>query len=78
MRKFNGKSNVSGEIIEKYRLKRDMSREELAEKLQLEGFNIDRTNIFRIEKGKVIVKDFELLAIGKILKFDYSELETKL
>lgn len=55
-----------------------MSREELAEKVQLDGLNIDRTHILRIEKGKVIVKDFELLAMCKILKFDYSELESKL
>ncbi len=30
MRKYNGKSNLSGKIIEKYRNLRNMSREELA------------------------------------------------
>lgn len=78
MRKYNGKSNLYGEIIEKYRLSKDMSREYLAQQLQLLGMNIDRTHILRIEKGEVILKDFELIAICKILKINYSELEEKL
>ncbi len=78
MRKYNNKSNVSGKIIEQYRLKADMSREDLAKQLQLLGLSIDRTHILRIEKEKVIIKDFELLAICKILNIDYYELQNKL
>lgn len=78
MRKFNEKSNLAGEIIEKYRIDKHMSREYLAEQLQLLGINIDRTHLLRIEKGKVILKDFELLAICRILSINYSELESKL
>lgn len=78
MRKYNNKSNISGKIIEQYRLKADMSREDLAEQLQLLGLSIDRTHILRIEKEKVIIKDFELLAICKILNIDYYELQNKL
>lgn len=78
MRKYNGKSNISGETIEKYREALNMSRETLAEKLQLAGLNIDRSHIFRIEKNKVILKDFELIAICKILGIKYPELEEKL
>ena len=78
MRKYNGKSNISGEIIEKYRNLKNMSREELAEQLQLLGLNIDRSSIHRIENNSVILKDFELIAICKILGINYSELEEKL
>ena len=78
MRKYNGKSNLTGNIIEKYRLKKNMSRENLAEKLQLLGINIDRTSILRIENQVVILKDFELLAICKILDIDYSDLISQL
>lgn len=78
MRKYNNKSNISGKIIEQYRLKADMSREDLAEQLQLLGLSIDRPHILRIEKEKVIIKDFELLAICKILHIDYYELQNKL
>ena len=78
MRKFNGKSNISGSIIEKYRKLKNMSREDLAEKLQLLGLNIDRFSIYRIEKNEIILKDFELICICKILKIDYHELENEL
>lgn len=78
MRKLNGKSNISGKVIEKYRLDKNMSREDLAQKLQLCGLNIDRTHVLRIEKGKVIVKDFELMIICEILDIDYAELKNEL
>ena len=67
MRKYNNKSNISGKIIEQYREKLKMSRDELASQLQLLGINIDRTGILRIENNQVILKDFELVAICKIL-----------
>ena len=75
MRKYNGKSNLSGLIIEEYRKKEKMSREDLARRLQLLGLNIDRTTILRAEKQSTILKDLELIAIMKILKIDYKDLE---
>lgn len=75
MRKFNGKSNISGSIIEKYRKLRNMSREDLAEKLQLLGLNIDRVTIYRIEQNNVILKDFELIAICEILNIGLDQLK---
>lgn len=78
MNKINENSNLSGKIIENYRLEKNMSREDLAKQLQLLGFNIDRVQIFRIEKSKVILKDFELIAICKILEINYEELKKEL
>ena len=78
MRKYNEQSNISGEIIEKYRVKQNMSREDLAAKLQLLGINVDRSYIYRIERQKVLLKDFELIAICKILDIDYNELKEKI
>ena len=75
MRKYNGLPNVSGKIIEEYRLKNDMSREDLSKKLQLMGINIDRNNVYRIEKGKVLLKDFELIGIAKALDIDLNKLK---
>lgn len=74
MRKFNGKSNLSGKIIEKYRRNKKMSREDLAQQMQLRALNVDRSYIFRIEKGKAIIKDFELIAISEILEIDCQKL----
>lgn len=78
MRKYNNKSNISGKIIEQYREKLKMSRDELASQLQLLGINIDRTGILRIENNQVILKDFELVAICKILQINYKDLENEL
>ena len=78
MRKYNNKSNISGKIIEQYREELEMSRDELASQLQLLGINIDRSSILRIENNQVILKDFELIAICKILKINYKDLENEL
>ena len=48
MRKVNNKSNICGKIIENKRLSKNLSREELAEKMQLMGLNVDRSFIYRI------------------------------
>ena len=77
MRKYAGKSNISGEIIEKALQKSNLTKESLCKKLQLLGINIDRVHLYRIIKGTVILKDFELIAICKILDIDYENL-TKL
>ena len=78
MRKFNEKSNLAGDIIRKYRLQNNLSGEELAEQLQLKGLDVDRSYIFRIEKGKAIIKDFELIYICEVLEIDYNELRDEL
>ena len=75
MNKINNKSNASGALIKNYRFQNNMSEETLANKLQLLGVNLDRHQIFRIEKGKRILKDFELIAICKVLDIDYVELK---
>jgi len=78
MRKFNEKSNLAGNVIRKYRLQNNLSGEELAEQLQLKGLDVDRSYIFRIEKGKAIIKDFELIYICEVLEIDYNELRAEL
>lgn len=76
MRKFNDMPNFSGKLIRAYRLENRLSCEKLAQKLQLMGFNVDRTYIHKVEANKVHLKDFELIAFGKILGIDYKKLET--
>ena len=58
MRKYKNKSNICGNVIKKYREEQGLSRENLAIEMQLLGVNIDRTHLFRMEKGEVILKDF--------------------
>ena len=59
MRKYEGKSNVSGEFIERILREKNMTKEDLCRKLQLNGINIDRCHLYKIINGKVILKDFE-------------------
>lgn len=75
MRKYEGKSNVTGNFIAKALDNKNMSKEDLCRQLQLEGINIDRWHLYKIINGKVIVKDFELIIICKILKIDFNELK---
>ena len=42
-------------------LRKNMTKEDLCRKLQLNGINIDRWHLYKIINGKVILKDFELI-----------------
>lgn len=75
MKKFNDNSNIAGNIITKYRENSKMSKAELSRKLELLGVNLDVTEIKRIEDGRQILKDFELIAFCIVLKINYKDLE---
>lgn len=64
---FNGSKNICGERVKKTRKKLGLSQEMLAAKLQVEGINIERDSISRIEIGTRFVADYELLVLCKIL-----------
>lgn len=78
MRKYEGKSNISGEVIKKILQEKDITKENLCRKLQLMGINIDRWHLYDILDCKVILKDFELIAISKVLNIDLNELKNML
>lgn len=75
MRKYNEKSNISRPLIEQILNEKKISKEVLCQKLQLLGINFDRVHLYRIIKGKVILKDFELIAICKILDINLNTLK---
>lgn len=75
MRKFNGMSNVKGKLIGKILKEKHITQETLCRQLQLYGINIDRFHLYRIMTGVVIFKDFELIAICRILDIDCNELK---
>ena len=64
---FNGSKNICGKRIKEARKKLKLSQEMLAAKLQVEGINIERDSISRIEIGTRFVADYELLLLCKIL-----------
>ena len=74
----NGKNNLCGEKV--YELRKavpKMSQRVLAEKLQIEGIDVDKNAIQRIECGKRFVTDIELVALAKIFIVSCDELLDK-
>lgn len=74
MKKYEGKSNVIGEIIKEYRIKKKLSKNELSRQLQLHAVYIDRTELNRMETGRMIIKDFELIALFETLDIPFEKL----
>lgn len=64
---FNGKKNICGKRIKEARKRLKLTQEALAAKLQVEGVNVERDSISRIEIGTRFVADFELVILCKIL-----------
>ena len=75
MKKYEEKSNVIGFLISNYRIKRKLSKADLSRQLQLHAVYLDNTEIKRIETGRMIVKDFELIALCKVLDISYEDLK---
>ena len=73
-RKYDGKSNVIGQKIRQIRESKNLSQAELSDKLMILGIDINSDGIYKIEKGRRIIKDFELSAISIILDTSESEL----
>ena len=63
---YQGKKNVSGEMIRQLRIKKRMSQSDLAARLQVEGVMLERDSISRIESGTRFVADYELFIFAKV------------
>ena len=67
------KNLISQRLIELRRLN-GLSQRDLAEKLQLAGYDMDKNVITRIETNKRYVTDVELKALTEIFHVSYSYL----
>ncbi|MBR2822524.1 MAG: helix-turn-helix transcriptional regulator [Clostridia bacterium] len=59
--------NICGKRVREAREKLRLSQDQLAARLQTEGLGVNQNSISRIETGKRIVADFELVALSKVL-----------
>lgn len=76
MKKYDGnKVNVIGNLIKQYRENLKLNKDEVCRRLQLHAVYMDRTQLNRIETGRMIVKDFELIALCKVLDVSYEEIK---
>ena len=71
--KYNNVKNISGKNLKEFRKNAQMSQQDLAEKLQLEGIDLTSKEISKIETNNRLVQDFELFAFAKIFKVSADE-----
>lgn len=69
-----GKNNICGPVVTTYRKNMHISQRELADRLQINGLDIDKNAIQRIECGKRFVTDIELVYLSKVLNCPIEEL----
>ena len=76
MNKNNSSNNICGRNVHKYRIENfpHLSQRMLADRLQLQGIDLDKNAIQRIESGQRFVTDIELLALSKTLKVTLDDL----
>lgn len=65
---FDGAKNISGDRIHQARTARRMTQAELAAKMQVEGVEIEREAISKIETGDRLVTDYELAAFSRVFR----------
>lgn len=63
---IDGRNNICGEQVAKFRIAGGLSQRQLAEKLQLLGLDVDKNAIQRIEAGKRFVTDIELIYLANV------------
>jgi len=71
-----GLNNICGEKVKKFRLAmpEKTSQRKLADLLQVEGLDLDKNAVQRIEAGTRFVTDIELRIISKVLGVSYQDL----
>ena len=66
--KYNGKLNVIGIKIKYYREKNGWSLSELSNRLMLQGIDIPKSSLQRMETGGRVIRDYELAGFSKVFK----------
>ena len=74
---FDGKNNICGKNVAKFRMEMKISQRVLAEKLQISGLNVDKNAIQRMESGQRFITDIELLHLCEVLNKTLNELYGK-
>ena len=72
--KYENNLNIIGPILRKKRKERNLSFEQLSNKLQLLGINIPVTCLYRIENNQRTVRDYEICGFSIALNLNVEEL----
>lgn len=75
-RSEDGNNNICGKKVKFYRelLSPKTSQRLLADMLQMEGLDVDKNAVQRIESGQRFVTDIELKVLVKVLRVEYKDL----
>lgn len=73
-RTSSGEKNLISERLIELRKQNNLSQRDLAHKLQLAGFDMDKNVITRIETNKRYVTDIELRALCQVFSVTYDYL----
>ena len=70
----DGRNNICGTQIAKFRKEQHKSQRQLADALQLLGLDVDKNAVQRIEAGKRFVTDIEIVYLSRALRVSVGEL----
>ena len=70
----DGRNNLCGIQIAKYRKEMKISQRQLADKLQESGLDVDKNAIQRMESGDRFITDIELVHLSRVLNKSFAEL----
>ncbi|MBQ7309089.1 MAG: helix-turn-helix transcriptional regulator [Clostridia bacterium] len=70
----DGRNNLCGANIAKFRTEMKLSQRELADRMQLVGLDMDKNAIQRMEAGKRFVTDIEIVGLSLVLERSLDEL----
>lgn len=71
---LNGYQNIVGSNIQKYRELKGLSQRELSDKVALLGVTLYNSDVSRIENNTLFIRDYEQLAICKVLGITMDQL----
>lgn len=66
--------NITGKNIKTIRKNKNITQEELCARMQVMGYQINRSDISKLENGKRFISDFELVGFANALKVSISDL----
>ena len=72
--KYNGKLNVIGKKLKKFREAENLSLAQLSNKLLLIGIDIPKSSLQNIEVGKRVVKEYEFYGLCKVFNISMEEM----
>ena len=71
---YNDKKNIIGEKVKELRKSSGLTQKQLAEKLQLLGYDFNDLTVLRIERGDRFVADYEIKALSEVFDVSIDEL----